>query len=292
MNRMEFLKKGMRILLIGVAVLVAGAILLGVVNAVFADGKWTFGWTDYNYGDEGFSVGDGTVASDRLTSLEIDWIDGTVEILPCNDTYLSLTEKSPDGELSDGSRLRYRMDADGGLTVKYRKSGFFFGSSQMLQKQLTVRVPVQYLRDLSVTVNGKAVTVILNDADVNKLSFNSESGNLAVLSTSSIDKIEAYTKSGKILVSGVVRDISASTRAGEIKLESLPQIAEIENERGDVKLRLPKAASFTLDFETEKGRYISDFDLQDKNGFLVCGSGNADLSIKVDHGVLYLIGYN
>lgn len=291
MQRMELLKKAIRILLIVAAVLVAGAILLGVLNAVVADGKWSFGWTDYTYDESGFTVGDGTVAADRPTAIDIDWIDGTVEVVACDDTYISLTEYVPDGELSEGNRLRYAVDGDGCLQIKYRKSSFFLGSSQMADKVLTVRIPRRFLADLILTVNGSAVTVILNDVDMESLEMNTDSGNLAVLSGSTLEEVKAKTDSGKILISGVVKKVDLYTRSGEITLETLPQKAEIENERGDVRFKLSQAASFALDFETEKGRYVSEFSLSDYNGYLVCGGGDAELSVKVTEGVLYLVSY-
>ena len=59
------------------------AIVLGVLNALVGDGRWNFGWNDYRYDDEGYEVGEGTVPHTGITAIDLDWIDGGVEIVAC-----------------------------------------------------------------------------------------------------------------------------------------------------------------------------------------------------------------
>lgn len=116
------LKKMLPILAIVVGALILGAIVVGILNALLANGTWSFGWSDYRYDDSNYRIGDGTIAAPNVTEIEVDWIDGRIEILPCDDMFLSVTEFSAN-ELTEDSRLRWRVSEDGkSLSIKYRKS--------------------------------------------------------------------------------------------------------------------------------------------------------------------------
>ena len=125
---MKQFKKPLIILLIIVAALLVGAVILGVLNALVGKGKWTFGWTDYSYDDADYEVGDGSIPATRITSIDLDWIDGNVRIIACKDAFLSLTE-STDSELTEASRVRWQVNELGELSIKYRKSSFFLGKT-------------------------------------------------------------------------------------------------------------------------------------------------------------------
>ena len=88
------LKRVLTILGITIGASLAVAILIGILNALVANGTWSFGWSDYRYDESGYEVGEGSVFSDDLTTLSIDWIDGEVRIVSCGDQYISLSETS------------------------------------------------------------------------------------------------------------------------------------------------------------------------------------------------------
>ena len=121
------MKKVTLIASIAVGAILLGALIYGVLNALVGGGKWSTGWNDYRYDDSGFEMGEGSIPAQTLTEIEIDWLDGAVLILPCEDAYPSLTEETADGaELPDSARVRWCVEGEK-LTVKYRKSSWFFG---------------------------------------------------------------------------------------------------------------------------------------------------------------------
>ena len=282
------MKKAVKIVLIVAAVLVVGAILLGVLNALFGD-KWSL-WTDYTYDDSLYTVGDGSIAVENLTEIDLDWVDGSVTVVSCQDAYPSLTEKS-ENQLTESSLLRWHLSEDGKLTVKYRASSFFLGRGENKQKDLILRVPERFMEDITIRIHVSSTNVFLDRLGAKEVSVESDNGNVAMMSTSVFEDLAVSTKSGKLLISGVVtQKLELTSQKGEIRVESpvLPAESFVETKEGDIHLLLDSGASFALDFEEEKGKYVSDFDLTEQDGRLVVGDGDAKLNVKTKSGTLYL----
>ena len=282
------MKKALKITLIVVAVLVVGAIVLGVLNALFGD-KWSL-WTDYTYDDSNYTVGDGSVAVENLTEIDLDWVDGTVTLVSCKDTYPSLTEKS-ENELTEGSLLRWHLSEDGKLTVKYRESSFFLGRGKNKQKDLILRVPERFAANLSIKINVSSSTVFLDGIAAKSVSVESDRGNVALLSGSVLEDLSIHTTSGKILVSGVVTErFELISKKNEIKVDAavLPKDAVIETGDKDIHVEFSDTPSISLKFNAEKGKYASDFALAETDGRLLSGDGYTKLEVTTKSGTLYL----
>ena len=162
--------------------LIFGAILVGVLNALIGGGEWTFGWSDYHYDDSQYTVGDGTIFTRDLTEVSVDWIDGTVHIVVCQDDYPSVTE-SADENLTDGSRMRWYVSEDGrSLSIRYRKSSSFFGRSENKRKDLILRIPEKMMPQLTkIDVNVVSSQLTLEGVEVPSLTVKSKSGDVSIL---------------------------------------------------------------------------------------------------------------
>lgn len=282
------MKKAFKITLIVAAALVVGAVILGVLNALFGD-KWSL-WTDYTYDDSVYTVGDGSIAVENLTEIDLDWVDGTVTLMSCQDAYPSLTEWS-ENELTESSLLRWHLSEDGKLTVKYRESSFFLGRGKNKQKDLILRIPERFVEELSVKISVSSSTVFLDNFAAKSVSIESNNGNVAMLSHCVVRELSIHTKSGKILVSGVVTDsFDLFSQKNEIKVDSavLPKEAVIETKAGDIRMEFAEKPSIFLEFHKEKGKYISDFALDEREGCLVSGDGACKLKVTTKSGTLYL----
>jgi hypothetical protein len=130
-------------------------------------------------------MGEGSIPAQMLTEIEIDWLDGAVLILPCEDAYPSLTEETADGAaLPDSARVRWCVEGEK-LTVKYRASSWFFGlGKQSRNKTLTLRIPeamLSGLQELDVTTTSG--NVVLDRLDLAALEVETGSGNIRVQNT-------------------------------------------------------------------------------------------------------------
>ena len=166
------------------------------------------------------------------------------------------------------------MSGDGKtLTVKYRKSSWFFAvGTGNRNKKLTLRVPERFfeqLTEIDIDVESSAVTV--KDMTAQKLSFESETGRL-VTRGCTLSEVDAESKSG-------VLDVGFASCPGKVELDS---------ERGDLTLRLPSNAEFTLEFLTENGKISTDFSLTQSGNRYTVGNGSAQLLAKTKKGDLLL----
>ena len=142
--------------------LMLGAVLLGVLNGLVGKGEWNLGWTDYRYDDSAYKAGEGSIAAPGVENIDLDWIDGNVSVVICQDAYISITETAP-AELSENTRVHWCVSEDGKtLSIKYRGSSSFFGTTKDKNKDLILRIPeklIGQLKTLSINAVSSNVTV-------------------------------------------------------------------------------------------------------------------------------------
>ena len=284
-------KKILLTVLIVIVSLALAAVLFGVLNATVGKGQWSLGWQDYRYdGADSFALGSGTVYEADIRAIEIDWTKGDVElILSEDDRYLSITEQAQE-ELSNSAMLRWRVDENGTLTVKFRESGYFF-TVGMQEKRLTVRVPAAISEQLtSVRINGGTKTVSVRDLKAESLEINSQRADLRIENLRAVS-VTLATEGGSAKVLGGQSDhFSFVGKSGTLEWSPtvLPAKTTLETGKGGMLLILPTDSDFTLSFETKSGALTSDFPLTQQNGVQIHGTGEALLEIKTVGGTVRL----
>ena len=242
----------LRISLIVLAAVLGLAILLGALNALVGDGEWTFFWTVYRYDDTGFEVGSSTVYTDLLREVDIDWIDGQVQVILCEDFYPSVSE-SCTGDVSESSYMRWQLDATGErLTVKYRKPSGFLGSGENKQKDLVVRIPARMVGQLD------ALTLNVSTSQV------------------TVDAIP-------------FKSVQITSQSGEVALGLHPNCERIgiESKKGDVVLFSKDAPSVSVSYESKRGGApILDFFFSKESGRYVSLEGNTRIDVVCERGQL------
>ncbi len=285
------MKRATVIAVIVVGVPVLAAIVIGVLNALVADGSWTFGWNDYRYDETGYQIGSGSLPSESISSIELDWIDGVVEIVACEDRYVSLTEGAEEA-LPESAQLRWRIDEAGNLSIKYRKSSWFFGiGSGGRQKRLTLRIPEALFEKLTLLdIDVASANTVISGVRADKLVFESASGSL-LIKDSHFSEADVESVSGKLGSEGLtVQALLAETTSGSLswKLLNTPSVLELSSVSGGVLLALPAEPSFTLDWESTSGRISHDIPMTEQGGAYVAGSGESRFLIKTVSGDLTL----
>lgn len=292
MNMEKRLKKVTVIVLIVVGVLLIGAVILGVLNALVGNGEWTFGWTDYRYDESGYESGEGSIPSNAVTKIELDWIDGGVEIVPCQDAYISVSETAAE-ELSDSARLRWKVGADGTLSIKYRESSWFFGIGLgNREKKLTLRIPEKYFEQLTeIEISAASANVVVTGISVKAFDFEAASGSL-VVKECVIPNFSAETVGGKIVTDGLeTAAVSVESVGGEIdlKLPVCPNELDISTTGGNITLRLPADSSFALEWDTVGGKISYDLPIVRSGNRYVCGDAAASFDVETVGGSLTLV---
>jgi len=292
------MEKRLKRVAVGAVAVIGGLVLLavviGVLNALVADGKWTFGWEDYRYDDTGFEIGEGSIPSDQVKKIDLDWIDGGVEIVACEDRYISLSESAAYA-LTEGTQLRWKLESDGTLQIKHQKSSWMLGiGAGSGEKQLTLRIPKSYFSQLSaIEIETDSANAVLFDIEAEALRFSSDAGAL-VARNCKFSRFSAESETGKIVADGLsAKAVSVeSERASvDLRMAACPEDLEISTSAGDVTLYLPPNASFAMTWETERGQLSYDFPLTPSGDRFVAGSGEATVVIETDSGNLVLMKY-
>ena len=156
-----------------------GAILLGVLNGLVGKGEWNLGWTNYRYDDSAYKVGGGSIAAPNVESIALDWIDGNVSVVICQDAYISITESAP-ADLTEKTRVHWYVSEDGkSLSIQYRASSSFFGTNKDKEKDLILRIPEKLLGQLkNLNINAVSSNVTVSDIIIDNIDIKTASGNV------------------------------------------------------------------------------------------------------------------
>ena len=274
-----------------IGVLIVAAIVIGILNALVADGKWTFGWRDYRYDEEGYRIGEGSIPATDVRRIEVDWIDGSVTVVACQDRYPSVTEVV-ENELPESAQVRWRVSEDGTLSIKYRKSSWFFAvGSGNREKGLILRIPEKMMESLEVLdIEGVSTNVTVTDIHAESLVFSSVSGWL-LTKNCSFDTASLASESGEVsLGADVAGSVSISTKYGKVTLESAvtPSAVSISTKSGDVRLALPADASFSFEW-SGKGSVTSDLPCTHEGSTYRISTGAYTYSITSKSGDLSVV---
>ncbi len=161
--------------------LIVGAILLGVLNGLVGKGEWNLGWTNYRYDDSAYRTGEGSIPAPNLEKIELDWIDGNVTVVICQDAYISVSESAP-AELSEKTQVHWCVSDDGKtLSIKYRASSSFFGANKDKNKDIILRIPEKLMGQLqALNINAVSSNVTISDMIIDNINVETASGNVNI----------------------------------------------------------------------------------------------------------------
>lgn len=260
------------------------AILVGLLACgfVFGGDGMIFGISlgGYTYDDpSSYEVGNIVIEGDgSVTSLDIDWVSGRVEIVPSADGSVKITEDYG-GDDTD-ARLRWKLE-NGRLTVKFRApAGFASWNDKVSAKKLTVEIPVEMLNELQVTTVSADLAVLVSAKNVE---IDSVSGNVEMKGDYSF--LEVDTVSGNIGLEGSVReaDFDGTSATVTLYLSEQALTLDVDTVSGDVTLVLPaNATGFEADIDSVSGSVrVNGFDgvSQSKTH---CRWGDGSMKISMD----------
>ena len=161
--------------------LILGAILLGVLNGLVGKGEWNLGWTNYRYDDSAYHTGEGTIPAPALEKIELDWIDGNVTVVICQDAYISVSEDAK-AELTEKTQLHWCVSEDGKtLFIKYRGSSSFFGVTKDKEKDLILRIPEKLIGQLqTLNINAVSSNITVSNILADNIDVKTSSGDITI----------------------------------------------------------------------------------------------------------------
>ena len=260
-------------------------ILTGIFVCVMLMGEegYMFGINlgGYRYEDaDSYQVGNGE-SSESVTSLDIDWIDGNVNVVPSSGDKVVISEDYKGDE--DALRLRWKIEG-GKLTIKYQKSGWSALFKKTSGKTLTIEAP-QAMLDKMNKVDLSLVSADLLMTGMTALETDIELVSGDVVMNGSFGQLDIDTVSGDVKLEGCIKsaEIDGTSAVIELRLVETPKEIEVDTVSGNVSILLPEnVKGFEVDLEAVSGRLYADgFDglTQIKNQ---CIYGDGSLKINVE----------
>ena len=214
------------------ALVACGALLFGKVLHI-----------GFHYPDAGQYTAGGATLEGGVKHLDIDWVDGAVNLAYHAGDTVEISETAPK-PISEGDALRWWLDGDT-LRIRYAKSGklMFHG----LRKALTVTLPEgTALGEVDVEATSADVNIPRTRAE--RAAFGMTSGNLTA-ALEGAKAVSASNTSGDIALDqvGASEDVRLSTTSGDIRA-ALADVGAltISSTSGNVQARFAEAGSVTL----------------------------------------------
>lgn len=256
------------------ALILLGVLLwgLGLLPGLSFRGLSFGGW-DFRYADsERYSVGSGSVSAAGLRCLEINWVDGSVNLEVTDGD--SVVFREPDG-LDEENQLRYRVVGDR-LIIQYGKPRWGFGIHvSRPSKSLTVEIPRTLAGQLvELQVDTVSAPVWASGLTAQSCKVEGVSGDVT-FTDCSFDEVEMDTVSGALQLSGQADSVEFDGVSGGMNLELLqtPRKISTDTISGSVHLTLPRDAAFSVELDSVSGKLQNEFSSVKSGHTYHCGQG-------------------
>lgn len=219
----------------------------------------------------------------RVREIEVDWLGGSVMVVPTDDDSLSFAEMAYQ-DVPEEQRLSYALDGDT-LKIDFCRIGHLLSSSP--EKQLVLSIP----RSLTLEKFEADTTA----AAVNVTGLHTQTVDISTVSGGVDLAAEAYeidisTTGGCAAVDADFYQLDFSAVSGSLTL-TMQRAAKVDAETtsGGVTIHLPPSSyGFALDFETVSGTPEIAFDANGGDGHWTYGDKASTLNIDTVSGNLSL----
>lgn len=252
------------------AILSSVFVLCTLVHAGVIDSEWlSFGVSlnlgGYTYDDADEYLVGGAELKGELTSLDINWVSGRIDIVPGDGETIVIREEYPTGIDSD-DLLRYRFE-NGKLTVKYCNSRFIWGfGKNMPSKKLIVTVPADMLGSMQdVFVETVSADLTIEGLGAESVDVEAVSADVS-MSDVVLESLDVEVVSGKVTLDGIVEEGSVESVLGAVSvtLGAAADELSLETVSGRMEVILPATiAGFEAVLDSVSGDiHVEGFDVE------------------------------
>lgn len=230
--------------------------------------------------------GSGSIDAESVKTIEVEWIDGNIEIEKTDGTEIRYSESNVKNAKDamvvsvNGDCLRIQFSEN----MKDMK-GISLGSHS---KDLNVQIPEKW--------NGKEIVIESVSAEINASGLKADRFEIETVSgggsftNCSFQKVSLETVSGTIRYQGELEtlDCSGVSAACTIDLQNCPKDISMETVSGNLSIALPENCGFTAKTETVSGKISSDF-LTTQNGkTYTYGDGSCKINVSGISGDIHI----
>lgn len=287
------------LVLVTVLLIFLGIHIFGFVADEVRLGDFVNGIFWYNDEEAVQQTAEYRIAMEGITSFELDWAAGYINVETYDGNEIILTETSRQS-LSGSRALSYTIN-NGRLKIEFSRLSANFN------KSLVVLIPAS-LSFSELKVNAASGNLSIDDVSADQVYLNCASGKITLtnitakalniesasggirLSTCNIDSVRIQALSGRIDMSGSFDRIDIVGLSGGVEIESLvcPSYFDVETVSGGVTLRIPDNAGFTVRLEGINAKVDSDFPLIYQGSSMVYGDGGASFRVQGINGTFII----
>ncbi len=259
-------------------VILVSAITLGSLSEVISR---IFEWD----GNSTEIVKERSFDSKDINNINIEWIDGTINIYPGTDDEIKIIEMKSGGlkeeEILDVSIKNQTLY----IKQDYRKKIFTFIDFEINNTERDIILPEKLYEEIS--IKGTSGKLNIEDLEAKQFNFKLTSGKIE---TNNINGEELTTEltSGNMNIVGSFDSLAAEVVSGTIVLDlnMAPSKMTIKLTSGNAIISIPENEGFTLLENKASGRLQNEFQVDD---FGVYKNGENKYSIKLTSGLVKLL---
>lgn len=256
-----------------------------------------FGSSVYYPDSKLYTVGGGSVSIRDISSVEIDWIAGDVEIAVYEGREIKFSESSL-FDMRPNEEMRYLVK-NGKLTIRFCAPGRLFERP----KSLTVYIPEDYKPDkiavdtASASVDAldlKALEIKLETVSGSITASGIESGSLSLETVSgkitgvecTAETLKTDSVSGSINCEGNFIRVDSESVSGGITIAPGEDVLRIRAETvsGGVRIELPENIGFTAGYSSVSGDFSCDFQVVTDKKTVTHGNGETQINLETVSG--------
>ncbi len=157
---------------------------------------------------------------------------------------------------SIGDPVKLEVSKSGGkLTIEVKYPNNMIRSNNT---NLVVTLPEGYTGNLGADTVSGSIEVAVLPLKLSEVHLNTVSGSIR-FETTAFESLEVGTISGGVVIGGIASPIRVNTVSGEISLAyQAPADTDVVTVSGQVSARIPKDASFQIDFGSVSGNFRSN----------------------------------
>lgn len=228
-------------------------------------------------GDSFWRIDGAAQFSADLQEIEIDWVSGSIRLLPTNVSSIQVSESG-----KDTSKYPMICKQDGQtLKIEYCTSTTFGDLKNLkFSKDLTILVPVDW-SGRAVKVDAASAKLSVQDLTIQEVDIDTASG-ACQFDSCTVDTLDIDTASGDIYFEGSLNRLDCDSASAGVQavLDNVPYEIDIDTASGGLELFLPEDAGFSVKMDTMSGKFDSTLTYTTKSGRFVRGNGACSIDMS------------
>lgn len=214
-----------------------------------------------------------TFPADSIREIEIEWRTGDLIFLVSDENVITVSES----DVEDPEYAMVIHTDDHKLEIAYCEESLNCGldiAGKIPKKDLYIHVPKDWVCD-SLEIDVASASLEIHDWTIREMDFDGASGT-GDFQNCHISDLDIDTASGDVYYAGTLEslDFDAASASFIADFRNTPSRIDMDGMSGCLDIALPEDCGFTLNMNSTRGRFVSDFQsTARKNNSQVYGDG-------------------